>query len=129
MFASGPGWEEAEGVVTLNFDRPVVNQNGWILRTDYWRFGLVFRGPVSITNNVDIFHGYWTAFRLPPFSGKQALGLGDYGWTLRFPPPWRSNRREWGWDFLVPASEVSFSLRNQADFNISCYNAGGTVVA
>lgn len=129
MLASGPGWEESSGVVTLNFDRPEVTGDGWALRRDYRQIGIIFRGIVVITNEVDYFTGYWRADRLPPFSGKQALSLGDYHWTLRFPLPWRSNRREWGWDFVVPVSKVTFSLRNQAEFTIACYNAGGGVVA
>lgn len=64
--------------------------------------------------------GWYVFWRMPAPSGTHALFLSDI-WDSQ----WTGNPdryRDSGWEFTTTVSEVSFNIRVQSDFEITCYN-------
>ena len=142
-FASGAGWVEEGGLMTINFDQPPIGPWGWNVGSTYWTRGVILYQAAAY-DYVNDFPGFRRARRLAPISGDNAIGLGDYDfWWGDAPFYWqwyytpdevakmvlRSQRRDWRMEFLRPVSEVSFFVRTQSDFLITCYNRAGGKLA
>jgi hypothetical protein len=114
--------------VILDFDNMYPNLSGFPASREFGFAGIMFHRDLYVINTAYREVGYYVFWRMPAPSGDHALMIGDLGsrgWRESYAP---NAYWAFGWEFTNPVSEVSFNIRVQSDFEITCYNTNNQPV-
>jgi hypothetical protein len=111
-----------DGLVIVDFDNMYLHLSAFQADREFRTAGISFDSDLYVRNLAFREPGYWVFWRMPAASGTNALSLDDIWDHGRW--KWQPNGYwERGWTFTTTVSEVSFNIRVQSDFDITCYNS------
>jgi hypothetical protein len=111
-----------DGLVIVDFDNMYLYSSGFQADREFRTAGISFDSDLYVRNLAFREPGYWVFWRMPAVSGTNALSLDDIQEYTSSKQP--NGYWERGWTFTTTTvSEVSFNIRVQSDFEITCYNS------